>query len=386
MTRVFVALAAAAVLFGCSRIAEPSVSSLMLRRNSVAYKAGSMFVSVRTTGEWRLSVEYEDDDAGGWISFNRMSGVGNTNSVILIWNANGEEGARSARVRADFENGQVLYAVLTQRGTASSQNGGEGFQMPEWPNYPGLKSAEVRGWMELPAVQEIEGYAWVFHNMTVLGKEVRNYSICYDAANMQPRWVAYPLNSYLIGSGSRTNDWSQIDPEIPQKYQPYTADTWGKGGVRGHMLPSADRLRTEANKATFYPTNMTVQDYDMNGGIWANLEGNVRSWARSCDTLYVVTGCVPSARFINDKKGNRVNVPASYWKALLRYQSSGNPQYEGVAFWVENRSYADNSVNGSISMTIAELEQKTGIDFFPNLPPECQDEAETKISSVWGLK
>ena len=65
MTRVFVALAAAAVLFGCSRIAEPSVSSLMLRRNSVAYKAGSMFVSVHTTGEWRLSVEYEDDDAGG---------------------------------------------------------------------------------------------------------------------------------------------------------------------------------------------------------------------------------------------------------------------------------------------------------------------------------
>lgn len=386
MARVFAAFVLVALLYGCAEKVEPFDNSVTLRRSSVAYKAGSMFVSVKTVGEWSLSVEYENEVGAEWISLSKTSGNGSTNSLILLWKANDAEGARSARIRADFGDGTCLYVSLTQRGTASSQNGGEGFLMPNWPDYPGLKSAEVRGWMELPVVQALDGHAWVFHNMTVSSKEVRNYSIFYDASRMQPRWVAYPLNKSLIGSGTRTNDWAQIDPEIPPEYQPYTAESWRSGYARGHMLPSADRLRTAANKATFYPTNMTVQNFDMNGEIWANLESEVRSWASACDTLYVVTGCVPSSLFITDRKGNRVNKPESYWKALLRYNASGNPKYAGVAFWVENRRYENNSVNSSIAMTIAELEQKTGIDFFPNLPPECQDEAETKISSVWGLK
>ena len=56
-------------------------------------------------------------------------------------------------------------------------------------------------------------------------------------------------------------------------------------------MPSADRLSRVANIETFYYTNMTPQKAALNQGMWENLEEKVRVWARSMDTLYVVTGC-----------------------------------------------------------------------------------------------
>ena len=64
-----------------------------------------------------------------------------------------------------------------------------------------------------------------------------------------------------------------------------------KNYSRGHQIPSADRTATdELNSQTFYASNITPQNGDFNGGIWASLEGKIRE--NMCqDTLYVVTGC-----------------------------------------------------------------------------------------------
>ncbi|MDY4849938.1 MAG: DNA/RNA non-specific endonuclease, partial [Paludibacteraceae bacterium] len=68
----------------------------------------------------------------------------------------------------------------------------------------------------------------------------------------------------------------------------------GKGGyngyTRGHQIPSADRTATrELNEQTFYMSNMTLQAYDFNSGIWLDLENKVRGYMCN-DTIYVVTG------------------------------------------------------------------------------------------------
>lgn len=219
--------------------------------------------------------------------------------------------------------------------------------------------------------------------MTVDGKQMRNYSIYYDAENLCPRWVAYPLNKSLHGSG-RNDQWGIYDPKIPQRYQVDLSRSWGSGYDRGHMIPVADRGTSAAKRMTYYPTNITAQVSRMNQGIWADLENKVRSWAdNSGDTLYVLIGCVPGTRTVN-KNGMEVNVPEAYYKALLRYDhSSSIGPYLGIAFYIENEdvsgSYAD------YAMTIDALEEKIGMDLFPNIPDNYVTAAEASINSWWGL-
>ena len=69
------------------------------------------------------------------------------------------------------------------------------------------------------------------------------------------------------------------------------------------------------------------QNADLNQGLWERLEVQVRGQINSCDTLYVVTGCVlttaadPSRKTVNDADGNPVAVPKAYYKVLLKYTS-----------------------------------------------------------------
>ena len=263
-------------------------------------------------------------------------------------------------------------------------NGGEGYQIPSWEEYPGLVSDVTRGWTELPQMKDIEGTAWVYHNLKLNdGKEFRNYSILYDAARLFPRWVAYPLTKTLAGSGKRTNKWEQTDPKIPAEYQPYTQAGWGQSGFdRGHMLPSADRLiNDKANWQTFYPTNITMQRSDLNQGVWELLENQTRAWAMTCDTLYVVTGAMPSEEWRTDRAKNKVNVPSAYYKALLRYKASDSHQYSGIAFWYDNIDYPmDRQILQSDVLTIAQLEERTGFNFFFNLTEEEAEYAEKTLS------
>ena len=366
------------LLFSCTD--DRGEGSVSLTKTEVRLSAGSMFVSVSAEGPWTLSVQYEGEQRD-WITLSRTSGTGSTNSVILSYTQNRADDPRSALITGQF--GRSSESVrLVQTGKLAQVEGGEGTELPVWPDYPGLKSDVVRGWMELPAVEEDEGCAWIYHDMTVSGNAVRNYSMYYDAGNMLARWVAYPMNSTLVGSGTRTDDWEQTDPKIPSEYQPYTRQGWGKSGYdRGHQIPSADRLRSESNRATFYPTNMTVQDAGLNQGLWANLENKVRVWMNAFDTLYVCTGCLPSDRFHTDRGGNRVNIPQAYFKALLGYSISPE-SYAGIAFYFVNDDPEQQNPTRDMAISISDLEHLLGINLFVNLPDEYAA-AEKTISSKW---
>lgn len=359
---------------------------ISLRNSVVGKSSGRIFVSITTEVGWELSVVYPDSDGEDWIEFSKTFGFGSTSSVIMKYRENQSENGRYATIVASFDDGRSATAEFFQRG---AYHGGEGTLLPEWDETPGLRSDVVRGWMELPSVgsdneNDMVGCAWVYHMMEVNSKDIRNYSIYYDALKMMPLWVAYPLNPTLVGSGSRTDDWKQKDPKIPVEYQPFTEQGWGQSGYdRGHMIPSADRLRDAPNKATFYPTNMTMQNSNLNQNIWATLEAQTRVWASLCDTLYVVVGAVPSNTYKRDRKGNSVNVPTSYYRALLSYKKGRNPEYAGVAFLFPNQPFTGGDYK-SQKMTISELERQLDMNFFVNLPPSSKD-AETNISPLWGL-
>ncbi len=237
----------------------------------------------------------------------------------------------------------------------------------------GKVTAATSGWLELPAFEQNDGFFFGTHSMdggAYVSKEksgVRNWSFYYDYAAYVSWWVAYPLNRGLRGSGSRSDSWQATDPLLPASAVCDVTSTYGGGWTRGHQIPSADRLDYAANVSTFYPTNMTPQDYDLNSGIWAHLEDQVRNWSFSSDTLYVCTGADirKSTSLSGSNTGHRAKVPTHYYKALLRKRGS---DYSAVGYYMPHTSSIAGEDFQDYVYSISELESLTGIDFFVNLP------------------
>lgn len=351
---------------------EPVVPApvLKLAQESVSSQKGSQFVSVTATGTWTLTASAD------WVHITPASGSGDNSAVSLSYDQNKDDKSRSAVLTLA---GSGKSATATLRQNAYSED-----PVPEGPSGQSTK----RRWMELPETRDGDGLYFYTHDMTLSGgKNVRNYSFYWDSQARVARWVAYPLNQGLIGSGSRTEAWG-FDPLVSASAQPTVTSTFRGGWTRGHQIPSADRLNREANIATFYGTNMTPQEYNFNGEIWARLEGSVRGWARKCDTLYVVTGCVVegSTEKAYDVDNKAITVPVAYYKAVLAYSKSNaaNGGYRGCAVYLDHdRALAGQTVTKSHSsvMSVRALEQKLGIDLFVHLPEAVGKDAAEKIET-----
>lgn len=335
----------------------PAVSA---RHTELTAEAGSMFVSVEASGSWTLSLEFEQG-AEPWAELSATSGTGDKSNVILKYEKNGTDSDRtlSIAVRASSRTGRC---TLVQKAVSGDN-----------PDVP-VPSGNVPEWMELPVVSDGLEYHNNFFPMN--GKSYRNYSYGWDSKSLVAHWVAYPLCALYLGSQKRTDEWN-YDPNVAQNRQPVLFRGFGGGGYdRGHQLPSADRTCCrEANEQTFYFTNMTPQrGVNFNQKIWASFETRVRDWSRTADTLYVVTGCVVEGSTLtaSDNEGKSVTVPTGYFKALLWYSKSStvtaqNAGYRAAAFYLEHKDYSQTGIDKSMSMSVDELEELVGMDFFPNL-------------------
>ena len=342
---------------------------LILGKNQVLSGKGSQFVAVKATGSWSLSAD------ASWVRFTPASGTGDLPDVIMQYDAHGGDAARTADITLSC-GGKTT--VVTLRQNAPSED-------PQPESNAGTSTK--RRWMELPETKDNDGLYFYSHDMTDASKTVRNYSFYWDEKALVAHWVAYPLNTALRGSGSRSDAWG-LDPLLPASKQPIVTSTFRGGWTRGHQIPSADRLNYAANVATFYGTNMTPQEYNFNGEIWARLEGSVRGWAGRCDTLYVVTGCVVkgSTETAKDVDGKSITVPVAYYKAVLAYSkaNTANGGYRGCAVYLDHdRAIAGQTVtkNHSSVMSVRDLERKLGINLFVNLPAAVGDDTAEKIET-----
>ena len=328
--------------------------------------------SLSTSADWLLlskasAIIGGNEDAAG---AQTLAGEG-SEAVVVISLANPDENSRNATITLKCgKNSKVLE--VTQNGTKSGE-----IQV-------GGGATLAAGWMELPATSATDGldaYTVRFSDNS------RSYTFYWDYSNLVANWVAYPLNNAIIGSSiSRSNAWAYC-PLLPAAKQQNVSTGYKNGNngwyARGHQIPSADRMGTFARNAqTFYGVNMTPQNNDFNGALWASLEGKVREWAKKSytDTLYVVTGCVTTGAkyYVLDASSKKITVPTAYFKALLIHEKSNSSKYSstdgyaGCAFWFNHEEY---SVSGKynaplsmdMSMSIKELEQKLGYELFTNL-------------------
>lgn len=286
----------------------------------------------------------------------------------------------------------VVWGINAYNGENPNPGGGDtpGGDTPGGDTPGGGGDPVFAGWMELPATDDSNLY-FVAHKSTA-NASGRNYSYYWDADALVARWVAYPLNPDIIGTGTRTDKWAEDDALPNGVAQPILKKAFNPSSYsRGHQIASADRLRYADNVQTFYYTNMTPQESKFNGGVWNSVEQKVRSWSGKFDTLYVVTGCVVegSTKYAFDNSGKRVKVPVGYYKALLGYDKSQKKGitsqtggYTGIGFYFDHFGSYTSSAYMNQSMTIDALEELVGVDFFVNLPAAVGEEKANKAEST----
>lgn len=345
----------------------------------------SQFIYVKASSSWRITITSVDGgEPVDWIIADPSSGSGDMDVTLKV-EENKSEKERSAVITVENSAGKASKTISQKA---------KGSEVKPDPTPSGGNLSPKTGWMELPAIPE--GMDAFTHSMTVGSVSTRNYSFLWDYDNLVAPWVAYPLCKWNIGNNiKRTNAWG-LDPLLPEGKQPVLYRGFSKGNngwyARGHQIPSADRLTSyESNSMTFYGTNMTPQIQDgFNGDIWATLEGKVRSWANSSDTLYVVTGCVidypegQTVKYALDNYGKKVSVPTAYYKVVLRYMKNSTVGYSGYsacAVWLDHKVYSTKNIDSKYSMSVKDLEKRLNIDFFVNLPAVVGEEMAAKIES-----
>ena len=385
------------MLTSCDEVkTEVEVFEISIKNPSVASGKGQQFVNVKCSGDWTLALTSEQGEVD-WARLSATSGTGNKSNVILSYDVNAGEQDRSLKIYLD-NGSKSVFCELKQLGSGrhpedDPDTGGDNGSGDHGSGDNGSGNADLTktGWLELPAMDN-PNLGYYTHSFKMNGKTYRNYSFGWSQKDRVALWVAYPLcKLYTNGSAGRTNAWA-LDPLLGNDS---AAPFGGYAGdyARGHQIPSADRQCCyDANAQTFYGTNMTPQLNAHNEGIWADLEGRVRGWANTSDTTYVVTGVMvsPSSKKEKDSYGNSVTIPDSYFKAVLKYSKSSTlGTWNAAACYLEHRAYS-GSVSKEHSMSIDELEEMTGIDFFVNLPAKIGEDQAAKLeaadpanSSVW---
>ena len=270
-----------------------------------------------------------------------------------------------------------------------SDRGNETFGSTYWYNYKTNNS-----------MQKVVTHTYADDN----GKVVRNFTTLVDGNKRCPLWTAYVMHSDAypdnnVGRIGSFNESTSYDPAIKKAWQSSgsTGDYSTANFARGHMCASNDRQATQnANKQTFYYTNQCPQKQDgFNSGVWSSLEGDIQNHTPSgSDTLYVVVGTLfenGNSGASND--GGTVARPSHFYKLLMKcsFNASGTmTAASGIAYLYTNEDHSNDNNGNKVNYydsryvtTIDAIEQRSGFEFFVNVPEDLQEAAESQSSQLW---
>lgn len=157
-----------------------------------------------------------------------------------------------------------------------------------------------------------------------------------------------------------------------------TNGDYAKSGFdRGHMVPAGDFVWNQTLKdETFFHINVNPQMPNLNRGIWAFLENEIRKFvlATGQDVL-VVTGVVFTKESNRYYIGpNRLQVPSVFFK-MLYFPNTSN----AYAFMFDNTIQHFEGNLSDFQVTVDFIEYITGEDFFDLMDDEKEKVFESHI-------
>lgn len=212
-------------------------------------------------------------------------------------------------------------------------------------------------------------------------KGYEGFTVSFNPSNGTPDWVGWELlGTETNGSAQRSNKfWADTDVTG----SPTPDDYRNSGYDKGHLCPAADqKWSAQAMNDCFVMTNMTPQTHALNGGAWNTLENKERVWAQRDSALVIVAGPIYADTDTERIGKAGVRVPSAFFKVLLAPYVA-DPR--AIGFVYPNMAAPGNMQ--SYSMSVDEVEQLTGLDFFSSLPDDLENRIESRASfTEWNRK
>ena len=207
------------------------------------------------------------------------------------------------------------------------------------------------------------------------------YTVSHNYRTRIPNWVAWELTAHEAQGDVPRADGFVPDP-MCKSAQAGDHDYRNSGYDRGHMAPAGDmKWSGQAMDESFYFTNVCPQNRNLNRGDWKDLEEKCRALASRYDQVWIACGPIVGDAQQGRIGTNRVVVPDAFFKVLLIHYKG---KYHGIGFYFENAAGSRNL--SYYAHTIDEIEQLTGIDFYPALPDEVETQVEaSKDLAIWQL-
>jgi endonuclease G len=208
----------------------------------------------------------------------------------------------------------------------------------------------------------------------------RSFVFSYNNHRGTVNWIAWGTSINDLGEGLPRPQFAP-DPDLPRGFvRIVSTDYSGSGYDRGHMVPSADRFGDpRSNEDTFLMTNVVPQTADLNQYVWEKLERYARGIVRRGSEIYTIAGVYGQKQRIK----NKLTVPTNCWKIIVVLAAgtgSGiNENTRLIAVDIPNENGIKNIYWQRFRTSVRTLEQKTGYNFFSNLPVDVQDKLETRI-------
>ena len=212
--------------------------------------------------------------------------------------------------------------------------------------------------------------------------EYTGHTLSYNNVTRLPNWVAYELTKEeALGDNPRKDKFAQ--DKRANGAQATKEDYRNSGWDRGHMAPAGDmKWDIKAMDETYYFTNICPQNHELNNGDWKELEEKCRDWALEYGNVYIACGPI----VLNNEHGklgeSRVVIPDKFYKVVLLRKGG---EYHGAGFIFHNPPKRNSRLSSkpapnrplqSYLVTIDEVEQVTGMDFFPALPDSIENAVE----------
>ncbi|MDE6207984.1 MAG: DNA/RNA non-specific endonuclease [Muribaculaceae bacterium] len=198
------------------------------------------------------------------------------------------------------------------------------------------------------------------------------FQVSFNPEYHQPNYSSWYITQERVNGSTERKSRFRNDPKVPGCA---TLDDYRNSGYdRGHMAPAADmKWSAKAMSDCHYLTNICPQNHKINGGCWNSFEQKCRNWTKR-DSLIVVI-CGPVLSDILTEKVGEVPVPKRFFKVAIAPYTVP-PMATGMI--VPNAS-TDLGLE-EMTMTVDQVEEITGFDFFSALPDDIEAAVESRNS------
>lgn len=205
------------------------------------------------------------------------------------------------------------------------------------------------------------------------------YTVGYDDSLRNPVWVAFRLMRVASPPALERLSSFTIDERTSALVSPEAyANT---GFVRAQMAPQdaiGHSYGPAAQRETLLMSNVSPQRSTLYGFAWAALENLARTYANAFGQIWVITGpvfCSPQ-----EILPSGVVVPCKFFQIIVDLHETGA---RALAFLVPQDAPTGASLTDYLG-SIREVEQQTGLTFFPSLPGAVQANLKSqRAQELW---